>query len=88
MLRYKASAPKAEGLAALKRLQTVLFEVLTIPNELKTPLDPLRGKALKAEEDFLNAPVCAYTLYHCTENTCLCFGNDAVDNLVTPVPGR
>ena len=88
VLRYKASAPKTERLAALSRLQTSLFEIITAANTYRTDIKTLKGKALKAEEDFLDALVCAYTLYHCTENTCLCFGNDAVGNLVTPVPGR
>jgi len=86
VLRYKASAPKPQRLAALTLLQTALFEVITVPNERKTPLGDLKGKALKAEEDFLDALVCAYTLLHCTSAACLCFGDDAVGRLLTPDP--
>jgi predicted RNase H-like nuclease len=86
VLRYKASAPKPERLTALGRLQTALFEVITVPNGMKTGLDGLKGKALKGEEDFLDSLVCAYTLLHCSTNDCLCFGDDAVGKLVTPEP--
>jgi len=85
VLRYKASVPRAERIAALKRLQTLLFDVITVPNAYQTAIETLKGKALKAEEDFLDSLVCAYTLYHCTANTCLCFGDDDVGRLVTPV---
>lgn len=86
VLRYKASAPKPERIAALKRLQTDLFEVITVPNTCKKPLENLKGKALKGEEDFLDSLVCAYTLLHCAKNDCLCFGDDAIGRLVTPKP--
>jgi predicted RNase H-like nuclease len=86
VLRYKASAPKPQRLAALKRLQTDLFEVLTVPNRCQTDLNTLKGKALKAEEDFLDSLVCAYTLHYCTAHDALCFGNNAVGKLLTPAP--
>jgi len=86
VLRYKASAPKAERLIALKRLQTALFEVITVPNEMKTASETLRGKALKAEEDFLDSLVCAYTLLHCSKHGCRCFGSDSIGKLLTPEP--
>ncbi|MEJ2467464.1 MAG: DUF429 domain-containing protein [Campylobacterales bacterium] len=86
VLRYKASVPKPERLTALKRLQTALFEVITVPNTDKKPLETLKGKALKGEEDFLDSLVCAYTLLYCTENTCLCFGNGRIGKLLTPKP--
>jgi len=88
VLHYKASAPKPERLVALKRLQTSLFEVITVANTYQTALETLKGKALKAEEDFLDSLVCAYTLYHCSANACLCFGDDTVGKLVTPSPMR
>ena len=88
VLRYKASVPKSERTAALKRLQTSLFEVITDANTYRTDIDGLKGKALKAQEDFLDALVCAYTLYHCSANACLCFGDDTVGKLVTPIPAR
>jgi predicted RNase H-like nuclease len=86
VLRYKASAPKTERIAALKRLQTSLFEVITVPNSYKKPMETLKGKALKGEEDFLDSLVCAYTLLYCTENACLCFGNHNIGKLLTPRP--
>lgn len=86
VLRYKTSVPKPQRLAALTRLQTALFDVITVPDERKTYLADLKGKALKAEEDFLDALVCAYTLLYCTSAACLCFGDDAVGKLVTPDP--
>ena len=87
VLRYKASAPKPERLKALKQLQTSLFATLTVPNKLKTPIEKLKGKALKAEEDFLDALVCAYTLHHCTCHECLRFGEPEIGVLITPKPG-
>lgn len=84
VLRYKASVPKAERIAALKRLQTALFEVITVPNAYKKALTPLKGAALKAEEDFLDSLVCAYTLLHCSTHECLCFGDDDIGKLLTP----
>lgn len=86
MLRYKASAPRAERIAALKRTQTALFEVITIPNILKTDIETLKGKALKAEEDFLDSLVCAYTLLYCTQHDCHCFGDNTIGKLLTPRP--
>lgn len=86
VLRYKASVPKAERIAALQRLQTALFEVITVPNRFQTDLSTLKGKALKAEEDFLDSLVCAYTVYYCLRNKCLCFGNSDVGKLLTPEP--
>ncbi|WP_345988513.1 DUF429 domain-containing protein [Sulfurimonas sp. HSL1-2] len=87
VLRYKASVPREARLEAMKTLQTALFEVLTVPNGLKTPLETLRGKALKAEEDFLDSLVCAYTLYYATEKRCLKFGDAEIGVLLTPPPG-
>jgi predicted RNase H-like nuclease len=87
VLRYKASTPKMERITALKRLQTSLFEVITVPNTCKKPLETLVGKALKREEDFLDSLVCAYTLLYCTENACLYFGDANVGKLLTPKPG-
>ena len=84
ILRYKASAPKPERLTAMQRLQTALFEVLTVPNTYQTSIAPLKGKALKAREEFLDSLVCAYTLLHATENPSLCFGDDLVGKLLTP----
>ncbi len=84
VLRYKASVPKAERIPALKQLQTAMFDVITIPNEMKKPIEPLKGKELKAEEDFLDSLVCAYTLLHCGQNECCSFGNDTVGKLLTP----
>lgn len=86
VLRYKASVPKTKRVTALKQLQTALFEVITIPNALKTDIETLKGKALKAEEDFLDSLVCAYTLLYCTHHDCHCFGNDAIGKLLTPLP--
>ncbi|UFS62554.1 DUF429 domain-containing protein [Sulfurimonas sp. HSL-3221] len=86
VLRYKASAPRETRLRAMAKLQTALFEVLTLPNSLKTPLGTLRGKALKAEEDFLDSLVCAYTLCYAAEKRCLTFGDAACGVLLTP-PG-
>jgi len=86
VLRYKASVPKTERIAALKRLQTALFEVITVSNAYQTAIETLKGKALKAEEDFLDSLVCAYTLLHCRRRACLCFGDDHVGKLVTPIP--
>jgi predicted RNase H-like nuclease len=86
VLRYKASVPKAQRIPALKRLQTKLFYLLTIPNELKLDIEALKGSALKAEEDFLDSLVCAYTLLYCSRHECCCFGNDTVGKLLTPVP--
>ena len=40
-------------LTVLKQLQTVLFEVITMPVALKKDLGTLKEKILKAEEDFL-----------------------------------
>ncbi|MHC3993276.1 DUF429 domain-containing protein [Thiomicrolovo sp. ZZH C-3] len=87
VLRYKASAPRAERLQAMARLQTVLCEVITLPNSLKTSLGTLRGKALKAEEDFLDSLVCAYTLYDATMRESLQFGDAECGVLLTPPPG-
>ena len=84
VLRYKASVPRSKRLTALKQLQTGLFEVITVPDTMQQALEPLRGKALKAEEDFLDSLVCAYTLLHCVRNDCLCFGDVAVGKLLTP----
>ncbi|MEJ2500183.1 MAG: DUF429 domain-containing protein [Campylobacterales bacterium] len=64
----------------------VYLEVITVPNTDKKPLETLKGKALKGEEDFLDSLVCAYTLLYCTENTCLCFGNGRIGKLLTPKP--
>ncbi len=86
VLRYKASVPKAERIAGLKQLQTFMFGVITMPDTMKKTLEALRGKALKAEEDFLDALVCAYSLLHCTTDDCLCFGNDRIGKLLTPDP--
>lgn len=88
VLRYKGSAPKPVRTAALKQLQTAMFEVITVPNRYQTDIEPLRGKALKAEEDFLDSLVCAYTLLHCARTECLCFGDNAVGKLVTPAPHK
>ncbi|WP_345972711.1 DUF429 domain-containing protein [Sulfurimonas diazotrophicus] len=88
VLRYKASAPRDARLKAMTKLQTALFELLTIPNSLKTPLGTLRGKALKAEEDFLDSLVCAYTLCYAHEKRCLTFGDAACGVLLTPPPGE
>lgn len=88
VLRYKASAPRSERITAMQRLQTSLFEVITVPNDRQTAIAALKGKALKAEEDFLDSLVCAYTLLHCTQNDCFCFGDDRVGKLLTPVTGR
>jgi predicted RNase H-like nuclease len=84
VLRYKASVPKTERIPALKRLQTALFDVITIPNEMKTAIETLKGSVLKAEEDFLDSLVCAYTLLYCSQHECHCFGNDTVGKLLTP----
>lgn len=84
VLRYKASAPKTERVPALTQLQTALFEVITVPNGYQTDIAALKGKALKAEEDFLDSLVCAYTLYHCVTSECLCFGDAGVGKLLTP----
>ena len=86
VLRYKSSVPKAERVAALKRLQTLLFERLTVPNTLKKDPGQLKGRALKGYEDFLDALVCGYTLLHCTRNGCLYFGDDTEGKLLTPEP--
>jgi len=84
VLRYKASAPKAERITALKLLQTHLFEAITVPNSHQTDIEPLKGKALKAEEDFLDSLVCVWTLFHCTKDRCMCFGDSIVGKLLTP----
>ena len=84
VLRYKASVPKAERLTALKRLQTVLFEVITVPGVVQKDLVTLKGRALKAEEDFLDSLVCAYTLQYCRQNDCSRFGDDGIGKLITP----
>ena len=88
VLRYKASVPRSERITAMQRLQTSLFEVITVPNDRQTAIAALKGKALKAEEDFLDSLACAYTLLHCAANDCLCFGDDAVGKLLTPDPAR
>jgi len=87
VLRYKASAPKEARLAAMGKLQTALFERLTIPNRFKTALPTLRGKALKAEEDFLDSLVCAYTLQYGAKRRCRRFGDAKSGILLTPPPG-
>ena len=86
VLRYKASAPKADRITALKRLQTALFEVISVPNEMRTAIESLKGKKLKAEEDFLDSLVCAYTLLHCARHTCCRFGDNDNGLLITPLP--
>lgn len=86
MLRYKASVPRTERLTAMKKLQTVLFETITIPDAYKKDLDTLKGQALKAQEDFLDAVVCAYSLLYCVRNDCFRFGNSTQGVLITPQP--
>lgn len=86
VLRYKASVPKAQRIAALKQLQTALFDVITLPNDMKIDIETLKGSALKTQEDFLDSLVCTYTLLYCGQNECLCFGNDAIGKLLTPIP--
>jgi predicted RNase H-like nuclease len=86
VLRYKSSVAKAERITGLKRLQTFMFEVITVPNTMKKTIETLRGNALKAEEDFLDALVCAYTLLYGTSNDCLSFGDDRIGRLLTPDP--
>lgn len=86
VLRYKASVPRTQRLTALKQLQTALFEVITIPDAMKKELETLRGKALKAQEDFLDSLVCAYSLLYCSLNNCHCYGDSAIGHLLTPKP--
>ncbi|HHH72248.1 MAG TPA: DUF429 domain-containing protein [Sulfuricurvum sp.] len=66
-------------------MQTALFDPLTIPNELKLDIETLNGRSLKAQEDFLDSLVCAYTLLYCSQHDCCCFGNDTVGKLLTPM---
>ena len=87
VLRYKASVPRTDRITALKRLQTALFEAVTVPNEYHAAIETLKGKRLKAEEDFLDSLVCAYTLWHCAKNSCYRFGDgDNNGLLITPRP--
>lgn len=86
VLRYKASTPKTERINAMKKLQTALFDIITAPNSQKTDIAFLKGKALKAEEDFLDSLVCSFTLLHCSTKECLCFGNSDIGKLLTPLP--
>jgi len=86
VLRYKASAPREERIENLRKLQTKLFETVTVPNRFQTDIFPLKGKALKEKEDFLDALVCAWTLLHCRRSDCLRFGDPVQGILLTPDP--
>lgn len=83
VLRYKSGVPRPQRITALRTLQSALLTALQLPD----PGDPdlLKGKALKAREDFLDALVCAYTLKHCAAEGGYCFGDPRVGMLLTPV---
>lgn len=57
----------------LNILQNYLDEVLT--GHFKEDIFTLKGQSLKNHEDKLDALVCAYTVNHCHNNTCLTYEN-------------
>lgn len=83
VLPYK-SGPVAKRKAHLAWLQEQLFATLAVDASYKKEINVLRGKALKAQEDFLDALVCAWSLHYCRKHDCHRFGSDSQGILLVP----
>ncbi|MGB4269609.1 MAG: DUF429 domain-containing protein [Spirochaetota bacterium] len=86
LLQYKSKYGSTMRRVNMEKLYHYLAGVIKCSNLFPVTIAHAKGKELKMYEDFLDALVCAYTVYYCMHKGCYSFGDAENGILLVPSP--